>query len=171
MAPEFSRRALIQSTVAVAATAALPGSTSATPPPALDLEAFFGPEAMALIRARYRDGHYCQGVGDPRHVPGFITADGRFGMSTPARYALAKFLTDGQDVIFSCPKEAINRDQLALHLFRKHVCQLPYPLYSLYGPLRAPPHDDAIMLTKEEHLYWARVNPEGVPQFLHCKPV
>jgi hypothetical protein len=100
-----------------------------------------------------------------------ITPDGRFGMSTPARYGLAKYLTDGEDLVFLCPPEEINRDQLVLHLFRKHLFPRPYPAHSLFGPRREPPHDDAILLTKECHLYGARVNPEGVPHFQCCQPI
>jgi hypothetical protein len=169
MAPDLTRRTVIQSTVTIAATSALPAS--ALPTPALDLEEFFGAESMAFVRSRYREEHYHQGVGDPRPVPGFITPDGRFGLSTPARYGLAKYLTDGEDVIFHCPEDAINRAQLVIHLFLKHIYQLPYPLHALYGPLRVSPHEYAVLLTKEEHLYCARVNPEGTPQFRYCEPV
>jgi hypothetical protein len=170
MAPDLSRRTMIQATAAIAAATLLPDVTFASPP-ALDLEELFGWESLARVRSRYRDNHYHQGVGEPRPVPGLFAPDGRFGMSTPTRYGLAKYLADGEDVLFRCPKEAINCDQLVLHLFRKHIYQLPYPLQSIYGPLRAPPHDDAILITKEEHLYFARVNPTGVPQFQFCRPI
>lgn len=171
MSPDLSRRTVIQATATVAAATLLPDGAFASPP-ALDLEELFGIINMASVRSRYKNDHYHQGLGDPRPVPGLFTPDGRFGMSTPARYGLAKYLADGEDALFLCPKEAINCDQLVLHLFRRQVLyQLPYPLWSLHGSLRAPPHDDAIMITKHEHLYFARVNPTGVPQFQYCRPI
>jgi hypothetical protein len=63
MASDFSRRTLIQSTAAVAATTVLSDIALGASPPALDLEEFVGTYNMDFVRSRYADEHCCQGVG------------------------------------------------------------------------------------------------------------
>lgn len=165
---EISRRTLLEGIGAAALAALTPSALQAAlPVPPLDIEGWFGAELMANIRRVYELGK----INVPEEYAGrppLLTEDDRFNISAPFRYALAKLLNDGPDIL--CP------DEPGLHrhyesVLRKFGKNAGVPVYGFIGELYLQPGGRVILLTRDKwtlccaRRHWP-IDPFGAYQWL-----
>jgi hypothetical protein len=118
------------------------------PPPPLDVEAVFPTDIFENMRSRWKDGKYATGVTWDE-APGMFTPDGRFGLSPTFRYAMARVLNDGDDMICPVEPERHAMYSIVVWTFGKY---LGGHLVCLEGELSEPPHNHALLLTRDGYI-------------------
>jgi hypothetical protein len=105
-----------------------------SPPPPLDIEALFPPNVMKRVRLSLA------------YASELFTEDERFNISPEFRYALAKLLIDGEDVL--CPAEPENHQACAsiLSAFGKFLGPI---VHGYVGELAEPPYPRMMLLTRD----------------------
>ncbi|MGP9812936.1 hypothetical protein ACTZWT_15625 [Rhodopseudomonas sp. NSM] len=117
---------------------------AALPPPPLDIEAIFPAEVMRRLRHRWSGAKATD--AEWSHAPQLFTEDDRFNLSPSFRYALAKLLNDGEDVL--CPAEPERHHDYALLLSAFGSCLGPV-IHGYVGELAEPPHPLVVLLTRD----------------------
>ena len=159
---KFSRRTVVAGVGAATAAALVPAASfAAAAAPPLDLEEWFGDYAMQLVRDRYGGGRLVIGMSRLADDALFDDA-GRFNLDAPFRLALSKHLHDGEDAICRASWDTARRNRFIVHLTRKMRAS---NCGGVFGELARPPHDLAILVTRDPCVEHRRMRFEG-PQRL-----